>query len=101
MTWAQIKVMSDAGMEIMSHTISHVDLGTSDDAAVVDQLQTSKANLEERTGKPVDFFVYPAGEPFRSGTEERQGQVVHVLARRLIDLSSLLSGYEVASRDFH
>ena len=80
MTWAQIKVMSDAGMEITSHSVSHVDLGTSDDATVIDQVQTSKAVLEERTGKPVQFLVYPSGEPFRSGTEERQAQVVQMLA---------------------
>jgi error-prone DNA polymerase len=35
------------------------------------------------------------------GYVQRQGQVVHVLARRLDDLSYLLEGYEVRSRDFH
>jgi peptidoglycan/xylan/chitin deacetylase (PgdA/CDA1 family) len=78
-TWAQIKEMSDAGMEMMSHTVTHIDLGTSDDETDIAQLAESKATLEEKTGKPVDYFVYPAGEPFRTGTEERQGQVVQLL----------------------
>ena len=35
------------------------------------------------------------------GYVQRAGQVVHVLAKRLFDLSHLLSGYELRSRDFH
>src|SRR5690606_1132965 len=35
------------------------------------------------------------------GTIERQGDVVHVLAGRLVDLSRLLGALEPASRDFH
>jgi peptidoglycan/xylan/chitin deacetylase (PgdA/CDA1 family) len=79
MTWAQIKEMSDAGHEMMSHTVTHIDLGTSDDATDIDQITESKLTLEAQTGKPVDYFVYPAGEPFRSGSAERQGQVVQML----------------------
>jgi error-prone DNA polymerase len=35
------------------------------------------------------------------GYVQRQGQVVHVLAKRLFDRSDLLSGYDLRSRDFH
>jgi error-prone DNA polymerase len=35
------------------------------------------------------------------GKVEREGQVVHVLAGRLADLSRLLGGIETRSRDFH
>jgi error-prone DNA polymerase len=35
------------------------------------------------------------------GRVERQGQVVHLMARRITDLSELLAGYEFSSRDFH
>ncbi len=80
MSWGQIREMSEAGMEIMSHTQTHIDLNTSDDGSVEEQLRGSRAALEERTGRPVEFFVYPSGEPFRSGTEERQAQVVSMLA---------------------
>jgi hypothetical protein len=32
---------------------------------------------------------------------ERQGKVVHVMAKRMFDLSHLLAGYQLQSRDFH
>lgn len=35
------------------------------------------------------------------GYVQREGQVVHVLAKRLSDLSELLAGYSQRSRDFH
>jgi error-prone DNA polymerase len=35
------------------------------------------------------------------GYLERQGQVVHIMAKRLFDLSGLLHGYRLESRDFH
>ena len=35
------------------------------------------------------------------GYVERQGKVVHVMAKRMFDLSHLLAGYELSSRDFH
>jgi error-prone DNA polymerase len=35
------------------------------------------------------------------GYVQREGQVVHVLVKRLFDLSDLISGYAPRSRDFH
>ena len=35
------------------------------------------------------------------GYVQRQGQIVHVLPKRLIDLSDLMSGFSMPSRDFH
>jgi error-prone DNA polymerase len=35
------------------------------------------------------------------GYVERQGQVVHVMAKRLFDRSNLIRGFELSSRDFH
>jgi error-prone DNA polymerase len=35
------------------------------------------------------------------GYVERQGQVVHIMAKRLFDRSDLLAGFEMSSRDFH
>src|SRR6185503_1427242 len=35
------------------------------------------------------------------GNIERQGDVVHVMAKRLFDRSALLRGLEISSRDFH
>jgi error-prone DNA polymerase len=35
------------------------------------------------------------------GYVERQGKVIHVMAKRMFDLSPMLSGYQLESRDFH
>jgi error-prone DNA polymerase len=35
------------------------------------------------------------------GTIEREGEVVHVIAGRLVDLTALLGALDVRSRDFH
>jgi error-prone DNA polymerase len=35
------------------------------------------------------------------GYVERQGQVIHIMAKRMYDLSGLLAGYQLSSRDFH
>ena len=35
------------------------------------------------------------------GYVERKDQVVHIMAKRMYDLSALLSGYQLSSRDFH
>ncbi|MEX1193538.1 MAG: polysaccharide deacetylase family protein [Dehalococcoidia bacterium] len=75
-TWAQVREMSDAGMEMLAHTVSHADLGASNDVTVVDQLTRSRQPLAEATGRDIDFLVDPSGEPFRSGSVERQQQVV-------------------------
>ena len=68
--------------------------------------------LEDETGI-VNLIVWPKiYDKFRpaarhaallqaEGYVQRQGQVVHVLARRLHDLSHMLKGLESRSRDFH
>ncbi len=68
--------------------------------------------LEDETGI-VNLIVRPKlYERFRSaarhsavlqcdGTLERRGDIVHVMARRLIDRSQVLAGLDISSRDFH
>lgn len=68
--------------------------------------------LEDETGS-VNLIVRPhvyeryrpaarhAGLLLCDGPVERQGQVIHIMAARLVDLSHLLAGYELRSRDFH
>jgi error-prone DNA polymerase len=68
--------------------------------------------LEDETGI-VNLIVRPKlYERFRSaarhsavlqcdGTLERRGDIVHVMARRLIDRSQILAGLDISSRDFH
>jgi len=75
-SWGQLQEMAGAGMEIVAHSINHPDLGKESDNVVRDQLSGSKRQIEETLGLPVSFFVYPSGEPFRSGRPARQAQVV-------------------------
>ena len=68
--------------------------------------------LEDETGV-VNLIVRPdIYEKFRPaarhagllechGYVERSGKVVHIMAKRMYDLSHLLAGYQISSRDFH
>jgi error-prone DNA polymerase len=68
--------------------------------------------LEDETGvvnlivRPNTFDTYRAAARHAGllqcdGYIERQGQVVHVMAKRLFDRSDLIRGFELSSRDFH
>ena len=59
---AQIKEMSDYGIDIESHTVNHVHLNTLSYQAQVDELTKSKTKLESITGKPVTAIAYPFGD---------------------------------------
>ncbi len=61
MTWAQMKEMSDAGMEIQSHGRDHVDLrGRSYDYLVYQTLGIQEA-IQYHTDRLPRFFCYPSG----------------------------------------
>lgn len=62
-TWDQLSEMSRAGQSIQSHTRSHVDLtrGSSNPQWLKDQLGGSRALLEQKLGKKVNFLAYPGG----------------------------------------
>lgn len=71
LTWKQIREMSDAGVDIESHSYSHPFLtrrrhGEMNDKAyaawVERELVESKRTLERETGKPVMFIAYPFGD---------------------------------------
>jgi len=50
-----------AGMELGSHTLSHVDLRGLDDAGLERELRESKLAVEALTGKPCHALAYPYG----------------------------------------
>lgn len=77
MSWAQVKAMSDAGIEIGSHSVSHPVLANVTDEAQLDrELFDSKAQIESHTGRSVLSLAYPVGGP--GAYSER---VVHVARR--------------------
>jgi peptidoglycan/xylan/chitin deacetylase (PgdA/CDA1 family) len=61
LTEHQIRSLMHAGWEIDSHTLTHPDLTTLDDAALRRELGDSRAELQERFKVKADFFAYPAG----------------------------------------
>jgi peptidoglycan/xylan/chitin deacetylase (PgdA/CDA1 family) len=50
------------GIEIGAHTVSHPILTSLDDASALDEIRTSKRDLEAIIGKPVPLFAYPNGK---------------------------------------
>ena len=61
LTWDQLKVMSDNGISIGSHTLSHPNLTKVSRAQAQQEIGHSKEMIESETGRPVDFFSYPFG----------------------------------------
>ena len=62
LTWAHMREMSDAGMEIQAHGRDHVDLrGRSYDYLVYQTLGIQEA-IQYHTGRLSRFFCYPSGQ---------------------------------------
>lgn len=71
LTWKQIKEMSDAGVDIQSHSLSHPFLTRRRHRSMGDaqyaewirrELVESRKTLEKHTGKKVQFLAYPYGD---------------------------------------
>ena len=62
LTWSQISVMQAAGMEILSHTVTHADLSILTAPQIEDELTTSKEQLEAILGHQVKGLIYPSGK---------------------------------------
>ncbi|MBN0046399.1 polysaccharide deacetylase family protein [Streptomyces actuosus] len=56
-----IRRAADAGMEIGSHGLTHVDLTVADDAALKSETAESRTVLSDLLGRDVDGFCYPYG----------------------------------------
>lgn len=57
----ELRAMQTDGMEIGSHTVSHVRLTEADDRHLSGELSDSKSALEDLLGSAVDSFAYPYG----------------------------------------
>jgi peptidoglycan/xylan/chitin deacetylase (PgdA/CDA1 family) len=58
---AQVEAMIEAGWEIGSHAISHVDLTTAPPGRVRHELIESRRFIQREFGIQVNFFCYPSG----------------------------------------
>ena len=61
MTDDQLRTVADAGIEIASHGRYHVSLPETDDTELREELEDSRAHLEEIIEAPVTGFAYPYG----------------------------------------
>ena len=62
MDWHHVKALSDAGIEIGSHTVTHPVLSRIQDVEhLAHELVESKAAIERHLGKPVLSVAYPTG----------------------------------------
>lgn len=75
----QVREMAAAGMEIVSHTQHHTDLGKATDDQVINELRASRNTLSDIIGWPVQHLVYPYGAPFARGTAADQTRIKKLL----------------------
>jgi peptidoglycan/xylan/chitin deacetylase (PgdA/CDA1 family) len=87
MSPAQIRLWSQAGMEIGAHTQTHCQLTTLSDAHALREISASKEELADRIGQEVEHFCYPYGlyearhaamaqsAGYQSATTTRRGKV--------------------------
>ena len=79
LNWEQIKEMSAAGFEVVSHTATHANLAAMSPEGARRELADSRGLLEKNLQRPAQFFVYPYGEPFVNGSEEARQMIMGLL----------------------
>ena len=80
LTWRELRALDDNGVAVGSHTVTHPDLTSLDDAQALAELTRSRLALQKHLGRPVQWFAYPAGaEDARIvGLTRRAGYVLAV-----------------------
>lgn len=63
LTWDQLKEMSDQGLQIESHTVTHPILATLKQEELQQELCSSKKEIETKLSRPVNIICYPNGLP--------------------------------------
>jgi peptidoglycan/xylan/chitin deacetylase (PgdA/CDA1 family) len=77
MSWDQLRELRSAGFAVGSHTYSHANLASLSAADAANEIERSKAILEEHLDAPVPLFAYPWGRPRRHFTAETE----HLVAK--------------------
>ena len=62
MRWDELRELSERGVEIGSHTVSHPHLTRLSDSELDRELRTSRERLEEELNRPCPLLAYPYGE---------------------------------------
>ncbi len=61
LSWEHIKELSDQGYEFGSHSVNHPDLTRIKEKDIYRELDYSKKEIEDKTGKPVKYISFPFG----------------------------------------
>jgi peptidoglycan/xylan/chitin deacetylase (PgdA/CDA1 family) len=59
LTWPEVEAMSRYGIEFMSHTVSHRQIGELADDEVLFEIAQSKLDIESHLKRPVPFVAWP------------------------------------------
>jgi peptidoglycan/xylan/chitin deacetylase (PgdA/CDA1 family) len=62
LTWGEIVEMAKAGMDIESHSVTHIPMRGKTVEVLQREMGQSKRALEQMIGQPVNFFCYPSGQ---------------------------------------
>lgn len=62
-TWRDLRALQDAGFEIGSHTVDHVNLGRADPPTIEREVRYSLAMLDHHLGARPRAFAFPWGKP--------------------------------------
>jgi peptidoglycan/xylan/chitin deacetylase (PgdA/CDA1 family) len=62
MTWDDLRGLVERGIEVGSHTVSHLRLPTLADAELADELRSSRERLEVELGRACTVLAYPYGD---------------------------------------
>lgn len=62
MGWEELRGLVESGIEVGSHTSTHVHLTRLDADELERELRESKTRLEDELGRPCRFLAYPYGE---------------------------------------
>jgi peptidoglycan/xylan/chitin deacetylase (PgdA/CDA1 family) len=62
MTWDDLRELTERGIEIGAHTVSHAHLRETSDEELDRELTESKRRIEDELGCPCSLLAYPFGE---------------------------------------
>ncbi len=79
MTWPIIKKMQTEGMQIESHTVTHLALGSLTPNLMQYEILISKQKLEQKLGVPIQFLAYPSGSPFRDNNSPKERELTSLM----------------------
>lgn len=63
MGWDEVRYLDRHGVTIASHTRTHFNCGTTDDAQLEREIAGSREELEKELGHQVELFAFPKGKP--------------------------------------